>query len=134
MPNLTQAEIVAQLKDQHDKYTTGATGMPVQDDQDDRMALDDTPHTGVENDEFDQLNSDTVTNYNGTVNAEVYSGGNIVEPVKATYAEAKVAAAIQAGTAFTTGGPYTSNYALASPYVDNLTLIQASLLTGEKFF
>lgn len=134
MPNLTQAEIVAQLDEQHDKYISGATGMPVQDDQDARLALDDSPHTGVSNDEFDQLNSDTVLNYNGSVRAEVYSGGNIVEPVKATYAEAKVAAAVQAGTTFTTGGPYTSNYALASPYVDNLTLIQASLLTGEKFY
>lgn len=132
MPNLTQAEIVAQLDEQHDKYISGATGMPVQDDQDDRLALDDSPHTGVSNDEFDQLNSTTVST--GAVNAEVYSGGNIVEPVRATYAEAKVAAAVQAGTTFTTGGPYTSNYALASPYVDNLTLIQASLLTGEKFY
>lgn len=134
MPNLTEAEIVAQLKHQHDQYTTGATGLPVQDDQDARMELDDSPRDEVTNDDFTQLNSETVTNYNGSVNAEVYTGGNVVAPVSATYAEAQVRDALDAGEAFTHGGPYTSDYSLPSPYVDNLTLIQASLLTGEKFF
>lgn len=134
MPNLTEAEIVAQLADQHDTYTVGATGLPVQDDQDARMALDDSPKSEVTNATFDQLNSTTVTNYNGTINAEVYSGGNVVGPEKATYFEDRVRQALDAGEVFTTGGPYTSDYALLSPYVDNLTLIQASQLTGEKFF
>lgn len=132
MPNLTEAQVVEQLADQHEKYTVGATGLPVQDDQDARMALDDSPRDEVSNDEFDQLNSTTVDN--GRITAEVYSGGNVVAPVRATYMEARVREALDAGETFEHGGPYTSDYSLPSPYVDNLTLIQASLLTGEKFF
>lgn len=132
MPNLTEAQIVAQLDAADEKYRDGATGTPVQDDQDDRETLDDAPRDDVDNDEFDQLNSDTV-DFNG-VQAEVYSGGNVVNPVSATYFEAQVREALDDGEVFQYGGPYTSDYALPSPYVDSLTLIQASLLTGEKFF
>lgn len=135
MPNLTEAEILAQLEHNHDQYTEGATGMPVQDDQDARMALDDSPHEEVSNEEFTELNSEVVVNARGVITAEVYTGGNIVEPAEPpTFHEAAVTDAIQGGDAFTYGGPYTSTYLPPSPYVDALTLIEASKLTGEKWF
>jgi len=132
MPELTEAQVVAQLAAQHTKYTTGATGLPVQTDQNARMALDDTPHTAKTNAQFSELNATEVPS--DRITAEVYTGGNVVTPVKATYFEAQVRAALDGGTVFTYGGPYTSNYVPASPYVDSLTLIEASKLTGEKFF
>ncbi len=139
MPTLTEAEVVEQLEHQHDVYTEGATGLPVQDDQDARMALDDAPHTEVTNEEFPAgLNGVAVTNYNGTINAEVYDGGDIVQPAygmqNATWMEREAQDAVQGATAFTTGGPYTSDYSLLSPYVDPAWLIEYSKLTGEKWF
>jgi hypothetical protein len=132
---LSQEEILAQLDSADEKYRTGATGTPVQDDQDAREALDDSPHIPVTNEEFADLESVTV-NRPG-VRAEVYDGGNIVEemfPQQYTYFTDKVYDAVQSGDVFTTGGTYSSNYTVAAPYVDNLTLIAASILTGEKFF
>jgi hypothetical protein len=139
MPTLTEAQIVEQLEHQHDQYLEGATGLDVQDDQDVRLALDDSPHTEVENDELATgLESTTVTNYNGTINADVYDGGNIVQPAyglaNATWMEQQAQDAVQDGVAFTTGGPYTSDYSLLSPYVDPAWLIEYSKLTGEKWF
>jgi hypothetical protein len=132
MPNLTEAEILEQLAAAAAKYRTGATGLPVQDDQTAREALDDSARTEVENDEFTQLNS--TPSPAPRITAEVYTGGNVVAPVQATYMEAQVRAALDAGDAFEFGGPYTSNYVPPSPYLDSLTLIEASKLTGEKFF
>jgi hypothetical protein len=135
MPTLTEAQVVEQLEHQHDTYTTGATGLPVQDDQDDRLALDDAPHDELDNETWaDDINSTPVTNYNGTINADVYTGGNIVQPVNSTYMESIAQDAIQGGELFTTGGPYTSDYSLASPYVDPMYMIEASKLTGEKWY
>lgn len=136
MPILTEAEVVAQLAAQHTKYIEDPSlvGTDVQADQDARVAAANATHTEVTNEEFDQLNSTTVSGGRGVVNAEVYAGENVVAAVNATYAEAAVRAALDADELFTHGGPYTSDYSLASPYVDSLTLIQGSLLTGEKFF
>jgi hypothetical protein len=132
MPNLTEAEVVAQLSAQHTTYTTGATGTPVQTAQNARMALDNSAKTAKTNAQFSTLNG---TEAPGTrVTGKVYTGGNVVAPVNATYFEARVRTNLDAGTIFTYGGPYTSDYALASPYVDGLALIEASKLTGEKFF
>jgi len=132
MPTLTEAEVVAQLAAQHTKYTTGATGTPVQTDQDARLALDDAPKTAKTNSEFASLNGSEVPG--DRITGKVYSGGNVVTAVNATVMEATVRAALDAGTLFTTGGPYTDDYSLASPYVDSLTLMEASKLTGEKFY
>ena len=133
MPTLTEAQVIEQLEHQHDQYIEGATGLPVQDDQDARLALDDAPHAEISNEDFPPSGT-VVTNYNGSVNAVVYDGGDIVQPVNSTYMEGIAQAAIQGGDLFTTGGPYTSDYSLASPYVDPMYLIEASKLTGEKWF
>lgn len=132
MPTLTEAQVVAQLAAQHTKYTTGATGTTIQTPQNARMALDDSAKTAKTNAQFATLNGSEAPGSN--VTGKVYTGGNVVTPVKATYFEAQVRTKLDAGTVFTHGGPYTSAYSLASPYVDGLTLIEASKLTGEKFF
>jgi hypothetical protein len=132
MSTLTEAQVVEQLAAQHTKYTEGATGMPVQTAQDARMALDDSAKTAKTNAEFAEINGTEVPG--DRITGKVYTGGNVVTPVQATYMEAQVRTALDAGTLFTHGGPYTSDYAVASPYVDGLSLIEASKLTGEKFF
>jgi hypothetical protein len=129
---LTESEILAQLAEQDAKYRTGATGMPVQADQDAREALDDEQKTAKTNAEFSTLEGTEVAG--DRITGKVYTGGNVVTAVNATYMEAQVREALDAGETFSYGGPYTSDYALASPYIDSMTLIQASLLTGEKFF
>ena len=139
MSTLTEAEVVEQLEHQHDVYTEGATGLPVQDDQDARMELDDSPHDEIENEDLaTDLNHVEVTNSRGSINADVYTGGNIVQPAygmaNATWMEREAQDAVQDGDAFTTGGPYTSDYSLLSPYVDPAWLIEYSKLTGEKWF
>jgi len=136
MSTLTEADIVAQLDAQHTKYTADPSlvGEPVQADQDARVATANAAHTAVTNAEFDTLNSDTVPATRGVVTGEVYSGGNIVTPVNATYMETQVAAALAADELFTHGGAYTSDYSLPSPYNDGLTLIEGSKLTGEKLY
>lgn len=133
MGTLTEAEVVAQLAAQHAKMMSGLP-TAIQSDQDARVAEANATHTAVTNEEFDTLNSVTLAPERGVVTGEVYSGGNVVTPVNATYMEAQVRAALDADELFTHGGPYTSDYSVASPYVDALTLIEGSLLTGEKFF
>jgi hypothetical protein len=132
MSKLTQAQVVAQLAAQHTKYTAGATGTDVQTDQDARLALDNSQKTAKTNAQFSTMNGTEVPS--ARITGKVYTGGNVVTPVRATYFEAQVRTKLDAGTLFTHGGPYTSNYAVASPYVDGLSLIEASKLTGEKFF
>jgi hypothetical protein len=132
MATLTEAEVIAQLAAQHTKYTVGATGLPVQTDQNARMALDNSPHTAKTNAQFSTLNGTEVPSTH--ITGRVYTGGNRVTPVNATYFEKQVTTALTNGTVFTYGGPYTTDYIPASPYVDAMTLIEASKLTGEKFF
>ena len=128
----TEAEIVAQLNAAHDKYRTGATGMAVQDDQDARETAIDAAKTAITNAQFSTV---TGTEAPGDrVTGKVYAGGNQVTAVNATFMEASVVTALAADEGMSHGGPYTADYSLASPYVDGLTLIQGSLLTGEKFF
>src|SRR5688572_16439169 len=113
MSTLTEAQVIEQLEDQHDTYTTGATGLPVQDDQDARLALDDSAHNEVTNDDFPTgLNGVAVVHPTGRIIAEVYDGGDIVQPVNVTFMEQQAQDAIQGGELFTTGGPYTSDYSL----------------------
>jgi len=133
---LTEAEVVAQLSAQHTKYTANPAlvGTDVQDDQDARVAAANATHTEKANTAFDELNTEVVAPERGVINAKRYTGGNVVAPVNATYMEAQVRAALDADQLFTHGGPYTSDYTVASPYVDGLTLIEGSKLTGEKFF
>jgi len=136
MATLTEAEIVAQLSAQHTKYVeaTALIGTDVQTDQDARVTAANATHTEVTNSTFTSLNSTTIAPTRGVVSAEKYTGANVVAPVNATYMEAQVRTALDADELFTHGGPYTSDYSLASPYVDGLTLIEGSLLTGEKLF
>jgi len=132
---LSEAEVVAQLAAQHTKYTTGASGQ-VLTDHNARVTAANATHTQVTNATMASLNSTTVSGGRGVVNAEVYSGANVVAPVNATFAEAKVRTALDADQLFTTGGPYAAkgDYDRASPYVDSLVQIEGSKLTGEKFF
>jgi hypothetical protein len=129
---LTEAEVLEQLQHAHETYVSGATGTPVQDDQDARVATANATHTAKANDAFSELNADPVE-YAG-VSAEVYTGGNVVTPVSATWMETQVRAALDGDDLFTTGGSYTSNYVPLSPYVDPLWLIEAQKLTGENLF
>jgi len=138
MATLTEAEIVAQLSAQHTKYTAAPAlvGTDVQTDQDARVTTANATHTAVTSTSagFVSLNSSTIAPSRGVISAKKYTGANVVTPVNATYMEAAVRVALDADGLFTHGGPYTSDYSLASPYVDSLTLIQGSLLTGEKMF
>ena len=136
MGMLTEAEVVAQLSAQHTKYTANPAlvGTQVQTDHDARVTAANAAHTAKTNAQFDTLNTTTVSGGRGVINAEVYSGANVVTPVNATIAEAAVRTALDADQLFTHGGPYTADYSVPSPYTDGLTLIQGSLLTGEKFF
>jgi hypothetical protein len=125
--------VVAQLVHDDTVYMTGATGMPVQDDLDDRVAMANASHTAKTNAELSTgLNKTSVSG--GAINADVYDGGNVVTPVNATWFEAQVRLALDADALFDTGGPYTSDYSVLSPYVDSLVLIEGSKLTGERFF
>lgn len=133
MAMLTEAEIVAQLAAQHAKYTTGLP-TAIQTDHDARVTAANATHTAKANSAFSTLNSSTIATANGRINAKKYTGGNVVTPVNATYMEAAVRTALDADQLFTHGGPYTSDYSVASPYVDGLTLIEGSKLTGEKLF
>lgn len=131
MPNLTEAQIVEQLDAQHTKYRTGASGTDVQDDQDAREVTANATHTEITNASFTVSG---VESPGANVTGEVYDGGDVVMPIQATYMEARVRTALDADLLHTQGGPYTSDYSLASPYVDGMYLIQGSLLTGEKMF
>ena len=133
MATLTEAEIVAQLAAQHTKYTTSLP-TAIQTDHDARVTAANASHTAKTNAQFADLNSSTIAPSNGRISAKKYTGGNVVTPVNATYMEAAVRTALDADELFTHGGPYTSDYSVASPYVDGLTLIEGSKLTGEKFF
>ena len=133
----------------HDTYRTGATGTPVQADQDAREAMDGA-HTVV-------TNANMGANLNSDDNAQgipSYTGGNVVtvaanragvdlfpedsSAVEDLEQEVIVENALQAGTLFDKGGQMPPdnyvNEASASPYVDGLWLAEASKQTGEKFF
>lgn len=136
MSELTEADIVAQLDAQHTKYTADPSlvGEPVQADHNARVVAANAAKVAVTNAQFDTLVSTAVPDTRGVVTGNVYDGGNVVTPVDATFMETQVRAALDADELFTHGGPYTSDYSLASPYVDGLTLIEGSKLTGEKFY
>jgi hypothetical protein len=125
--------VVGQLAHADSVYMTGATGMAVQDDLNARVALANATHTAVTNAELDTELSSVLTD-NGRVTGESYSGGNVVTPVNATWFETHVRTALDADALFDTGGAYTSDYSVLSPYMDPMVLIQGSILTGEKFY
>ena len=145
MPFLTEEQVVAQLSAQHTKYTNdpAISGTQVKTDHDARVSTANETHSEVTNATFSTLSGTEAPG--SRVTGKVYAGGNVVAPVNATYMEAQVRAALDADTLFTHGGPYggpasygadenTGLYSRPSPYVDSLTLIQGSLLTGEKLF
>lgn len=133
MGMLTEAEVVAQLAAQHAKYTTGLP-TDIQTDHNARVTAANALHTQVTNATFTSLNTSTISGGRGVVNAKKYTGANVVAPVNATDMEARVRTALDADQLFTHGGPYTPDYTLASPYVDGVTLAEASKLTGEKLY
>jgi hypothetical protein len=129
---LTESEVLEQLKHASDQYLTGATGTPVQDDQNARVATANASHTAKTNALFSELNSEAVEDQG--VSSKVYTGGNVVTPVNPTYMETQVRTALDNDALFSTGGAYTSNYVPLSPYLDPLWLIEAQKLTGENMF
>lgn len=119
-------------------YLEGADGLDVQDDQEAREALDDSAHDEVENDELGtSLNTDDATVGGATI--PVYSGGNIVDSDDYDDFKRGVFDAVQAGDSFALSGQVPPESATAkddfnTEHVDPLVLIEASKLTGEKFF
>jgi len=130
-------------------YRTGATGTPVQDDQDAHEALD-AAHVVVANADLGaDLNQDA-----NSYGVPSYTGGNIVSVaanragvdllpedtsgVEDLEQEVLVENALQAGNLFVTGGQIPpTNYEdvdSLSPYADPMFLVEASKMTGEKFF
>ena len=130
---LTEAEVVAQLDAQHTKYTTGASGQ-VLTDHNARVTAANAAKTEITNATFSSVIGTEAPGER--VTGKVYAGGNVVAPVNATNAEAAVRTALDADQLFTHGGPYGAAGAFdrPSPYVDSLTQIEGSKLTGEKFF
>jgi len=117
-----------------DLYLNGAEGMEVQDDQDAREALDDTPHTAVQNDD----DGTTLNSVEGLNGAPVYDGGNVVDDEEPLEMDDLVRDALDAGDVFNTGGPISPDDYIdensVSPYLDMMWLVEASKKTGEKFF
>lgn len=139
MGTLSEAEVVAQLDAQHTQYMANPAlvGSDLQTEHDARVTRANAAHTQVTSTSAGfkaGLNVEDASSANGRITADRYTGGNVVAPVNATYMEAQVRAALDADELFTHGGPYTSDYSLASPYADGLTLIEAQKLTGENFF
>lgn len=133
-----QAANEAELTRASELYRDGATGMPVQDDQDAREAMAEETHTEVENDELaTELNhTDAVLGNGGVV--PVYSGGNIVKDEDPLEMDTLVRDAFDAGDIFETAGQvppesYEDENSLAVG-VDPMFLAEASKKTGEKFF
>ncbi len=118
------------------QYLTGATGLPVQDDQTARLALDDGAHTTVANSALaTSLNTTSKTNASNGMVVKTYSGGNQVTAVSPTYAETKVKTALDAHNIFTKGNFLPDDvYSTEKSYHDPAYLMEASKLTGEKFF
>lgn len=119
-------------------YLEGADGLPVQDDQEAREALDDSAHDEVENDELG-TDLNTTEHTVGGASVPVYDGGNVV--VADDYDDFKqgVVDALQAGDTFTISGQVPPESATEkddfnTEHVDPLMLIEASKLTGEKYF
>ena len=129
---LTDAEALAQQKHAEDQYLTVVTGQ-VKTDIDAKVALANATHTA-------KTNAQLATGLNHTtvalpaINADVYTGANVVTPVNATWMEAQVRTALDADLLHHKGGGYTSNYVPLSPYLDPLWLIEGAKLTGEKFY
>lgn len=106
-------------------------------DQNDREALDNSAHTGKANAALDEVNTTTATV--GGAEVPVYSGGNIVTDAEYDDFKQGVVDAVQAGTIFALSGQVPPESATAADdfgteHVDPLMLIEASKLTGEKFF
>ncbi len=134
----------------HTKYRTGATGTPVQTDQNAREALDNSAHVVVSNANLGA----SLNRVNNSYGVPSYTGGNVVQvaanragvdlfpedtsAVEDLEMEVIVENALQAGTLFAKGGQIPpTNYtaeASASPYVDGMWLAEASKMTGTKFF
>jgi len=146
-----ESSAYAQAYHAHTTYLTGATGLPVQDDQDDRVDLANATHTVVANDDLDTGLNHTVVD-TGRITAWVYSGGNRVtvasnragvdlmpedaQKTEDLEHEVLVANALDNDALFSRGGFIAPSYTAGaySPYLDPLWLTEASKMTGEKFF
>jgi hypothetical protein len=145
-----ESSAYAQAAHADEVYMTGATGLPVQDDHDARVTMANATHTVVANEDLaTELNSTTVALPH--INAEVYTGGNLVtvaenragvdaypedtQDTEDLEQEVLVSAALVADALFDRGGFIGAYYAGGySPYVDGAWLAEASKQTGEKFF
>lgn len=129
---------VGQLAHADTTYLTGASGTAVGDDQDARYNSFYAAVSGVATEDYPaNLPYDTIAT--NVVNAKVYDEGNFiqVESDEPTWFENQVSSALTSGVyaVFDTGTAYlTTDYSVLSPYVDSMTLIQASILTGVKAF
>lgn len=133
----------AQLNEAHldradETYLEGADGLDVQDDQEAREALDDSAHDDVANDELATDLNVTMATVGGA-EVPVYQGGNIVDNGDYDGFKQEVFDAVQAGNTFELTGQVPPDNAVtkddfATGHVDPLVLIEASKLTGEKWF
>lgn len=137
-----RAGLAAELNEAHlDRadatYLAGATGLPVQADQDARVAQDNAPHGGVVNAALG-TSLNVATAVVGGAEVPSYTGGNIVVGTQNTPMTQDAFDAVQAAALFTTGGQvppvsYQDTVDL-SDHVDGMFKAEASKLTGEKWF
>lgn len=139
---LTLAEARAQLVANHTKWTTGAEGMPVQDDLDARVAEANATHTQVTNSQLDPSHVNVNTGpvgFGGVAGLKSYAGGNIVAlPAEAVGdtddLQYMVRTALDADLIHDKGSDVDSPVTDYTPAIDGTWLIEASKQTGEKLF
>lgn len=120
-------------------YLEGAADLPVQDDQEAREDLDNSPHTAATNAQLGTSTLHTSAHTVAGASVKVYSGGNIVNSTDYDAFKRGVYDAVQADHSFSTSGQVppegaTSKGDFNTDHVDPLILIEASKLTGEKHF
>lgn len=127
----------AEVERAEEQYMTGATGMPVQDDLDARVAEAEASHDPVDNDELATLLNTTDATVGGQT-IPVYTGGNIVNDENPVVMDDLLRDAFDAGDIFHTGGqiPPTDfeDVTSLSPYLDPMWLVESAKKTGEKPF
>jgi hypothetical protein len=130
----------AQQEHAHDAYMTGATGLPVQTDLNEKVAVANAAHDEVSNSELwgggDYNVVETVHPW-GTV--KTYAGGNIVAYADATpmtFVENLVRTQMAADELHSTGFGNADPVKDGAPteYLDPLVLIEASKIIGSKVF
>ena len=118
-------------------YLTGASGTDVGNDQDDRVTLSTTAHTGVDNADLALEGAgglESVTVANRVINAQVYDGLNIVAETEPTVFSTAVKTAFDADNLFNKGNFLGTDYTDEKELFDPTYLVEASKMTGEKYF